>query len=355
MVERYTAISLQVPFWVAQTKRDYKKNLEHIAQSIDATMYLDLSFPIKLIALPEGSIQGFADELLRLDHVKAARELMIEIPGPETEALGQKAKEYECYIVATARALAPEVIKDRYFNVAFIIDPKGEVIYKRYKLQTYTPEPSLVPHDVWDRWVEVFGTDLNAFYPVADTEIGRIGALVCYEGSFPETARGLAMNGAEIITRVSYPEPWVGEGWWEIQNRARALDNTCYVIAVNSGLIYFRQGQMEGIDMSGGNSMIIDYRGNVTSRHVSSSSSFAGATIDIEQLRDYRSKVLFGNWLKELRTEQYKLIYEEPIYPKNLYLSEVPPKERSERNRIYRQCGEKLLKKGIWVPPSEKR
>lgn len=353
-MDRYTAIGLQLSFWVAQTRKEYKKNLEYISQCIDAAMYLDFSFPIKLIVLPEGSIQGFADELLQWDHVKAARKLMIEIPGEETEALGKKAKEYGCYIVATARALEPKVVKDRYFNVAFIINPKGEVIYKRHKLQTYLPEPSLVPHDIWDRWVEVYGCDLNAFYPVADTEIGRIGALICYEGSFPEIARGLAMNGAEVLTRVSYPEPWVGEGWWEIQSRARALDNTCYLIAVNSGLIYFQEGQMEGIDMSGGNSMIVDYRGNIVSRHASSSSSVVGTTIDIEQLRDYRCRVLLGNWLKELRTEQYKLIYEEPIYPKNLYLNVPPPKERSKRDKIHRESIEKLCKRGTWVRPGKK-
>ena len=45
-------------------------------------------------------------------------------------------------------------------------------------------------------------------FPVVDTEIGRIGTIVCMEGSYPETARGLAMNGAEIMYRPSYPEPY---------------------------------------------------------------------------------------------------------------------------------------------------
>src|SRR2546427_12591148 len=53
------------------------------------------------------------------------------------------------------------------------------------------------------------------------------------EGRSPEPARGMAMTGAKILYRPAYPEPYVSNGLWEIQNRARALDNTCYVVAPN--------------------------------------------------------------------------------------------------------------------------
>ena len=51
------------------------------------------------------------------------------------------------------------------------------------------------------------------------------------EGSYPENARGLAMNGAEVVYRGPYPHPHAGNEFFEIQNRARALDNNFYVIA----------------------------------------------------------------------------------------------------------------------------
>ena len=60
---------------------------------------------------------------------------------------------------------------------------------------------------MWDRWVELYGATLDAFYPVADTEIGRLGVMMANEGSYPENARGLAMNGAEVVYRASYPHP----------------------------------------------------------------------------------------------------------------------------------------------------
>jgi Carbon-nitrogen hydrolase len=80
-------------------------------------------------------------------------------------------------------------------------------------------EHSVTPHNVWDRWVELYGRGLDAFYPVADTEIGRLGFLMANEGSYPENARGLAMNGAEVVYRGPYPHPHVGNGLFEIQNR----------------------------------------------------------------------------------------------------------------------------------------
>ena len=96
----------------------------------------------------------------------------------------------------------------------------------------------MTPHNVWDKWVELYGRNLDAFYPVADTAIGRLGFLMANEGSYPENARGLAMNGAEVVYRGPYPHPHTGNGLFEIQNRARALDNNLYLIACNVGTYY---------------------------------------------------------------------------------------------------------------------
>ena len=77
---------------------------------------------------------------------------------------------------------------------------------RHHKLVPLLPvEHSMTPHNVWDRWVELYGATLDAFYPVADTEIGRLGIMMANEGSYPENARGLAMNGAEVVYRASFP------------------------------------------------------------------------------------------------------------------------------------------------------
>ena len=84
-----------------------------------------------------------------------------------------------------------EAFPDRFFNVGFAIDPSGEIVLKHYKLTTLYPvEHSMTPHDVWDQWIELYGLTLDAFFPVADTEIGRLGRADGQRGLLPgERAR----------------------------------------------------------------------------------------------------------------------------------------------------------------------
>ena len=74
---------------------------------------------------------------------------------------------------------------------------------------------------------------------MADTEIGRIGAAICYDWLFPEAIRQLALAGAEVLVRVSaYMDPWGTAppmDWWTLVNRMRAIENMAYVVAANQG------------------------------------------------------------------------------------------------------------------------
>jgi Carbon-nitrogen hydrolase len=70
------------------------------------------------------------------------------------------------------------------------------------------------------------GCSLESFWPVADTEIGRLDIMMANEGFYPENARALAMNGAEIVYRASYPHPATSNELFEIQSRAHALSIT---------------------------------------------------------------------------------------------------------------------------------
>lgn len=352
MIEQYMALALQPTMRGCRKRSEIITNLKHISELIDAAVWLSgIDLPVRLIAIPEGALQGFTDEVFDWDHRKYVQEMALDIPGEETQFLARKAKQYNAYVIAQAKAKHPE-FPERFFNCAFVIAPNGRVIHRHYKLQVFAREHSTVPHDVWDKWIELYGETLDAFFPVADTEIGRIGTLICMEGSYPETARGLAMNGAEIIYRPSYPEPYVANGLWEIQNRARALDNTCYVIAPNVATYYLTQDSETSIDTFGARSMIVDYQGRIMSDHkYGSGSSYAGAIINIEALREYRTRSLWGNWLKDLRTEQYRLIYDQPIYPKNLCL-ESPPRRHAENDELIRTQIERMVEKDIWKRPS---
>lgn len=335
-IEPYMALALQCQLKGAYKRTEIKENLEHIAELMHAAVWLaGIDLPVRLVAIPEGSLQGFTDEIFDWDHEEYVDKMAIDLPGEETKFLGNLAREFNTYIIAQAKVRHPDFEK-RFFNCAFAIDPRGTIVLRHYKLQVFAREHSTVPHDVWDKWTQLYGTGLDAFFPVADTEIGRLGACICIEGSYPETTRGLAMNGAEIVYRPSYPEPYVSNGLWEVQNRARALDNTMYIIAPNNGSYQISKNGKYPIDVCGGHSMIVDYQGRVISNHASSgASSWAGAIVDIEALRSYRARSLWGNWLKDLRIEQFKVIYEQPLYEK----IDVSTGHRSVMSRTTKSSG----------------
>jgi predicted amidohydrolase len=353
MPSPYTAVGLVPTVRGVRQRSDIQRNLDHIAHLIAAASWLSsLDLPVRLIAIPEGALQGFTDEVFDLDHVTYSRQTAIDVPGPETRFLGDLAKHGNAFIIAQAKARHEE-FPDRFFNIGFAIDPRGEIVLKHYKLATLYPvEHSVTPHDVWDRWIELYGRTLDAFYPVADTEIGRLGVLMANEGSYSENARGLAMNGAEVVYRAAYPHPHTGNEFFEIQNRARALDNNFFVVAPNMGTYFLDADSDLPIDTFGGQSMVVDYRGRIVGQHrYGAGSSYVAGTIDVDALRDFRTRAQWDNWLKDLRTEVYQLIYEQPVYPKNLYLDRAPMKHAEFREKVIDRQIELLVERNIWKRP----
>ncbi len=318
MIKPYTAVGLIPTVRGIRKRADIMRNIEHLTHLVKAASWLSsLDLPVRLIAFPEGALQAFNDEVLDLDHVQFARECAIDIPGEETEELGKLARTYKAFIMAQAKARHPE-IKDRFFNVGFILNPQGEVILQHYKVSPLFPvEHSVCPHDMLDWWLQRYGRNLDAFWPVVDTEIGRLGIMMANEGSYPENARALAMNGAEVVYRASYPHPATGNEIFEIQSRARALDNNMYIVAPNMGTYYL----------------------------------FPEDDTPIEAMRDHRARAQWDNWMKDLRTELYQIVYEQPIYPKNLYLDREPMKHAEYREKVIQKQIDLMHERGIWVKP----
>jgi predicted amidohydrolase len=227
------------------------------------------------------------------------------------------------------------------------------VILQHYKVSPLFPvEHSVCPHDIWDWWIDRYKRTLDAFWPVVDTEIGRLGIMMANEGSYPENARALAMNGAEVVYRASYPHPATGNDIFEIQSRARALDNNMYVVAPNMGTYYLFPEEDTPIDTFGGRSFIINYKGTIVGRQdYGAGSTYVGGVIDIEALRDHRARAQWDNWMKDLRTELYQIIYEQPIYPKNLYLDREPMKHAEYHEKVIQKQIDLMHQRGIWVKP----
>jgi carbon-nitrogen hydrolase len=104
------------------------------------------------------------------------------IPGPLTDALGRKARQYHTYIIAGML----ELDGGKTYDTAVLIDRRGQVAGKYRK--THLPLA-----EVED------GETPGSEYPVFDTDFGRIGILVCWDYYFPEPARILRLKGAEIV------------------------------------------------------------------------------------------------------------------------------------------------------------
>jgi predicted amidohydrolase len=352
-IKPYTAVGLIPTVRGIRRRQDIMTNLEHLTHLVKAAAWLSsLDLPVQLIAIPEGALQGFNDEVLDADHAEFANACCIDIPGRETDALGRMARTYDSYIIAQAKARHPDW-PDRFFNCGFIIDPSGDVILIHYKVSPLFPvEHSVCPHDIYDWWVQKYGNTLDAFWPVVDTDIGRLGIMMANEGSYPENARALALNGAEVVYRASYPHPATGNDMFEIQSRARALDNNFYVVAPNMGTYYLTQESDIPIDTFGGKSFVIDYKGRIVGRQdYGGGSTYVSGVIDIEALRDHRARAQWGNWAKDLRTELYRIVYEKPIYPKNLYLDRAPMKHKEYREKVIDRQIALMHERDIWVKP----
>ncbi|MBS0262742.1 MAG: carbon-nitrogen hydrolase family protein [Planctomycetes bacterium] len=129
------------------------------------------------------------------------------IPGPSTEYFGKLAQEHDLYLVAGL------IERDRHlvYNVAVLLGPDGKIVGKYRKVCLPRGEVSA-------------GVAPGHEYPVFETRFGRVGMMVCYDGFFPEVARQLSANGAEII---AFPVA----GCNPLLASARACENHVYVVS----------------------------------------------------------------------------------------------------------------------------
>ncbi len=359
MVDPYSVVALSPRTFQMRKREDALENTKRICRFMETAMMVGSweGFPARLVVIPEMAIQGMIANTP--GNRAKEKEFAMSIPGPETDELARQAKKLDVFIAAELYMVSDEDFPDRYFNVAFIVDPKGDIIYKRYKATSDAYEGGMLgnsnPHDYWDEWVEKkgAGNKMDAIYPVARTEIGNIGICICHEGVYPEIVRGLAMNGAEIIIRPTLIEPAVMNGNWELQNRAHAMFNQCFVVAPNLGPDIQEDGGV--VDLFGGQSMIVNHKGQIVAQQKgwTSGDSFVTTVIDIEHLRKIRMANSLYNQFKDLRTEQYAAIYEQPIYPKNQYAQAAPTEGWLKREEETRKGNiERLVERGTFTRPS---
>src|SRR5215471_5472326 len=128
-VAPYLAVGLSTIVHGIGSRRDIERNLQIVEDAIHAAVsIIGINMPVRLIALAEGALTGFTDEIFDIPHVTAARDLFIDIPGPETARLAALAHQYDTYIVVQCKARWPEVMAERFFNTLFVISRQGEIV-----------------------------------------------------------------------------------------------------------------------------------------------------------------------------------------------------------------------------------
>ena len=108
-VPPYMAVGLSTVVHGIGSRRDIERNLRIVEDGIHAAVsIIGINMPVRLIALAEGALTGFTDEIFDIPHVTAARDLFIDIPGPETDRLAALARN------SFDACFAPEADKRRW-------------------------------------------------------------------------------------------------------------------------------------------------------------------------------------------------------------------------------------------------
>ena len=111
-----------------------------------------------------------------------------------------------------------------YYNTAAVIDPDGTFLGKYRKTH--------IPH-ITGFWEKFYFRPGNLGYPVFETAIGKVGVYICYDRHFPEGARALGLNGAEIVFEPSATSRGLSEYLWRIEQTSHAVANGYFVGTIN--------------------------------------------------------------------------------------------------------------------------
>jgi beta-ureidopropionase len=150
-------------------------------------------------------------------------ELTEPVPeGPTTKLMRKIASKHRMVLVVP---VYEEQMAGVYFNTAAVIDADGTYLGKYRKHH--------IPHCHPGFWEKFYFTPGDLGYPVFETKYARVGVYICYDRHFPEGARILGLNGAEIVFNPSATVAGLSEYLWELEQPAHAVANGYFVGAIN--------------------------------------------------------------------------------------------------------------------------
>jgi deaminated glutathione amidase len=176
-------------------------------------------------------------------------------------------------------SLAVKATSDKAANRAFLIDPHGEIVARYDKIHMF--DVDLAGGESYRESRSYKPGDLAV---VHDLPWGRLGITICYDLRFPALYRALAEAGASFLAIPSAFTRQTGEAHWHVLNRARAIENGCYVLAAAQG------GKHENGRETFGHSLVVDPWGRIVAEG-STEPGVIMAEIDPAEVAAARAKV----------------------------------------------------------------
>jgi N-carbamoylputrescine amidase len=207
--------------------------------------------------------------------------------GPTVRLMQDTARRHGIVLIVP---LSEEEITGVYYNTAAVIDADGTYLGKYRKNHLPHLEPGF-----WEKFYFRHG---NLGYPVFRTRVGHIGVYLCYDRHFPEGARCLGLNGAEIVFNPSATVAGLSEYLWKLEQPAHAVANGYFVGAIN------RPGFEEPwrIGEFYGQSYFCDPRGKIVAEGARSTDDVVVADLDLDMVREVRQVWQF---YRDRRPETY--------------------------------------------------
>ncbi|MBI3682706.1 MAG: acyltransferase [Acidobacteria bacterium] len=146
-----------------------------------------------------------------------------QVPGgPTTRRMQDVARRHQIALVVPVYEREQEGL---YYNTAAVLGPDGAYLGKYRKTH--------IPHVAPGFWEKFYFRPGNLGYPVFDLGFARIGVYICYDRHFPEGARALGLNGAEIVFNPSATVAGLSEHLWKLEQPAHAVANGYFIAAIN--------------------------------------------------------------------------------------------------------------------------
>jgi N-carbamoylputrescine amidase len=193
--------------------------------------------------------------------------------GPTIKRMQELAKKHRMAIIVPIYEIEQEGV---YYNTAAVIDASGAYLGKYRKTH--------IPHVAPGFWEKFYFRPGNLGYPVFDLGFVKIGVYICYDRHFPEGARALGLNGAEIVFNPSATVAGLSEHLWKIEQPAHAVANGYFIAAIN------RVGTEApwNIGHFYGSSYFCNPRGQIIASASRDKDEVLVADLDLDQIKEVR-------------------------------------------------------------------